>query len=248
MTWKEHADESGKAPEHKKAALKAHSKGAINEPITTENKVKWMYEQDQKYDLPQKTGGIHVFHCPKCGTKSKVFIDSHDDYVCDCGYEMTLGVHDRHLSETDFDKLLEECNFDKDVFDAEVNRIAAFLEKTNSPTYGQGRFWSRYNEWNRLSDDESNSSKLKKMEIMRRGDDLYCRDAKTHEFLGILRHSLGFYGESTGIFMRMETTSLNELGYEEVPGGYFPEGAYYVHKNGKWQMVEPHRMDVREQF
>jgi len=71
--------------------------------------------------------------------------------------------------------------------------------------------------------------KMKKMEIMRRDDDLYCRDAETHEFIGILRHSLGFYGESTGMFRRMKTTSLTELGYEEVPSGYIPDDGRYYH-------------------
>ncbi len=76
---------------------------------------------------------------------------------------------------------------------------------------------------------------MRKMEIMRKGYDLYCKDAETYKFLGILRHSLGFYGESTGIFMRMETTSLNELGYEEVPSGYIIEdGKYHTYNGEKW--------------
>lgn len=70
---------------------------------------------------------------------------------------------------------------------------------------------------------------MRKMEIMRVGDDLHCRDFETHEFLGILRHNLGLYGDSTGIFTRMETTTLNELGYEEVPGGYIPDDGRYYH-------------------
>lgn len=96
--------------------------------------------------------------------------------------------------------------------------------------------------------DMCQCKELKKMEIMRKGDDIYCRDAETHEFLGILRHSIGFYGESTGIFMGMKTTSLDEVGYEEIPSGYIPEGKYYIHNDGKWQLAPISKMDVRERF
>lgn len=47
-------------------------------------------------------------------------------------------------------------------------------------------------------------------------DDGYeCVDSETGEFLGMLYHTVGPWGESTGIFRQMETTSLFELGYEE---------------------------------
>lgn len=117
--------------------------------------MKWMYETDRKVDDDESEDQpehVDVFQCPKCGLKSKVITDAHDDFICDCGYEMTLGVHNIPLEETDFDKLLEECNFDTENFDEEVNRIASFLEVTTSPTYGQGKFWSKYNEWKNKGD------------------------------------------------------------------------------------------------
>lgn len=129
--------------------------------MTTEE---WMYAPDaHMLDKDDHNKGITVFACPECGLKSRVITDAHDDFICDCGYEMTLGVHN-HPPET-----------------------------------------------------------MKRMLVTRKGDDLYCVDKETGQFLGILRHSVGFYGESTGIFMRMETTSLSELGYEEIPSGYIPE-------------------------
>ena len=119
------------------------------------SKINWMYETDREVDEDEsgdQPEHVDVFQCPKCGLKSRVITDSHDDFICDCNYEMTLGVHNRPLEETDFDKLLEECNFDREQFEEAVDKIATFLDKTTSPTYGQGKFWVRYNEWNRLSD------------------------------------------------------------------------------------------------
>lgn len=118
--------------------------------------IKWMYEKDRKVDedlSEDQPEHVDVFQCPKCGLKLRVITDAHDDFICDCGYEMILGVHNIPLEETDFDKLLEERNFNEDDFKEAVDKIATFLDKTTSPTYGAGKLWARYNVWKRLSDN-----------------------------------------------------------------------------------------------
>ena len=116
----------------------------------------------------------------------------------------TSPTEELYDENVDFDKLLEQCDWDKERFEAKLAQIEKTLPKTTGITSGTGKFWYRFNEWKREADyvSEHHSEGSKPKTICSKLQDAIEEEQKAvdeYEELWKELDRLGQKGYATGI-------------------------------------------------